>query len=317
MPNSACCCLLRAVFLLFFVNPFIQGLSGHSNPVPSHRHRFESNITGLPIVTWEWHHVQTPYLVVIWVFVAALAKLSVVQLNHHVISFVPESGLLIMMGFLFGGIVWGADRAQTFKLLPSTFFYYLLPQIILDASYFMPNKLFFRNLGSILIHAIFGTCWNAAAVGVSLWGCYLAGVMGELNIGLLQFLLFGSLIAAVDPVAVIAVFEEVHVNEVLFILVFGESLLNDGVTVVLYNVFDAFVTLGGPRIDAAEIFKGIFSFVVVAFGGSIVGIAFAMLLSLLTRCTKHIQIIEAGFVFMVGYLAYLTADMLSLSAILS
>uniref|UniRef100_A0A8C2E1Z8 Sodium/hydrogen exchanger n=1 Tax=Cyprinus carpio TaxID=7962 RepID=A0A8C2E1Z8_CYPCA len=317
MVSSICLCLLRAVFLVCFVNPLIQGLSGDVNLVQDPRHRLEKNLTGLSIVTFDWHHVQTPYLVITWVFVAGLAKLSVIELNHHVISVVPESGLLIILGFILGGIVWGADKAQTFKLLPPTFFYYLLPQIILDASYFMPNKLFFSNLGSILIYAIFGTCWNAATVGLSLWGCYEAGVMGNLDIGLLQFLLFGSLIAAVDPVAVIAVFEEVHVNEVLFILVFGESLLNDGVTVVLYNVFDAFVALGGPRIDAKEIFKGIFSFVVVAFGGSFLGIVFAVLLSLLTRCTKHIQIIEAGFVFVVGYLAYLTADMLSLSAILS
>ncbi|XP_034455287.1 sodium/hydrogen exchanger 3.1 isoform X1 [Hippoglossus hippoglossus] len=273
-------------------------------------------ITTLPIVSWKWHHVSTPYLVALWILVSWLCKI-IIEANHHVTSVIPESALLICFGFILGGMIWGADMAQTFKLTPTVFFFYLLPQVILDAGYTMPNKLFFSNMGAIMIYAIIGTCWNAASVGLSLWGCHKGGAMGDIDIGLLQYLLFGSLIAAVDPVAVIAVFEQVHVNEVLFILVFGESLLNDGVTVVLFNVFDAFVSLGGPKIDAVEIIKGIVSFFVVAFGGSLMGFLFGLLISLLTRWTKNIQIIEPGFIFILGYLSYLTAEMLSLSAILS
>ncbi|KAK9526544.1 hypothetical protein VZT92_015238 [Zoarces viviparus] len=276
----------------------------------------EGAITTLPIVSWKWHHVSTPYLVALWILVSWLCKI-IIEANHHVTSVIPESALLICFGFILGGIIWGADQVQTFKLTPTVFFFYLLPQIILDAGYSMPNKLFFSNMGAILVYAVIGTCWNAASLGLSLWGCHKGGAMGDLDIGLLQYLLFGSLIAAVDPVAVIAVFEQVHVNEVLFIMVFGESLLNDGVTVVLFNVFDAFVSLGGSGINAVEIIKGIISFFVVAFGGSLVGFLFGLLISLLTRCTKNIQIIEPAFVFVLGYLAYLTAEMLSLSAILS
>uniref|UniRef100_A0A3Q2CU22 Sodium/hydrogen exchanger n=1 Tax=Cyprinodon variegatus TaxID=28743 RepID=A0A3Q2CU22_CYPVA len=273
-------------------------------------------ITTLPIVTWKWHHVTAPYFVALWVLVSWLCKL-VIEANHHVTTYIPESALLICFGFILGGMIWGADKVQTFSLTPTTFFFYLLPQVILDAGYAMPNKLFFTNMGAILVYAIIGTCWNAATLGLSLWGCHQGGAMGDIDIGLLQYLLFGSLMAAVDPVAVIAVFEQVHVNEVLFILVFGESLLNDGVTVVLFNVFDAFVSLGGGAIDAKEIVKGIVSFFVVAFGGSLIGFVFGLLVALLTRCTKNIQIIEPGFIFVLGYLSYLTAEMLSLSAILS
>ncbi|XP_027752152.1 sodium/hydrogen exchanger 3 isoform X1 [Empidonax traillii] len=59
------------------------------------------------------------------------------------------------------------------------------------------------------------------------------------------------------------------------------------------------------------------SFFVVSLGGTLVGIFFAFLLSLVSRFTKHVRIIEPGFVFIISYLSYLTAEMLSLSAILA
>ncbi|XP_022437005.1 sodium/hydrogen exchanger 3 isoform X2 [Monodon monoceros] len=271
---------------------------------------------GFQVVTFKWHHVQDPYIIALWILVASLAKIGF-HLSHKVTSVVPESALLIVLGLVLGGIVLAADHIASFSLTPTVFFFYLLPPIVLDAGYFMPNRLFFGNLGTILLYAVIGTVWNAAATGLSLYGVFCSGLMGDLNIELLDFLLFGSLIAAVDPVAVLAVFEEVHVNEVLFIIVFGESLLNDAVTVVLYNVFESFVTLGGDKVTGVDCAKGIVSFFVVSLGGTLVGVVFAFLLSLVTRFTKHVRIIEPGFVFVLSYLSYLTSEMLSLSAILA
>ena len=87
---------------------------------------------------------------------------------------------------------------------------------------------------TILVLAIVGTLINFALIGSLLYFVNEIGALGTIR-GLLhaeheitgmQIFLFASLISAVDPVAVLAIFQEVHVNANLYFLVFGESLLN-------------------------------------------------------------------------------------------
>lgn len=77
----------------------------------------------------------------------------------------PESCLLIVIGVIIGVILLFGTRFDVSPLTPNTFFLYMLPPIILDAGYFMPNRLFFDNLGTILLMAVVGTIFNIATIG--------------------------------------------------------------------------------------------------------------------------------------------------------
>jgi len=77
----------------------------------------------------------------------------------------PESCLLIVVGVLIGVLLTQTGIMNVSPLTPDTFFLYMLPPIILDAGYFMPNRLFFDHLGTILLFAVVGTIFNTVTIG--------------------------------------------------------------------------------------------------------------------------------------------------------
>ncbi|CAJ0563602.1 unnamed protein product, partial [Mesorhabditis spiculigera] len=112
-------------------------------------------------------------------------------------------------------------------------------------------------------------------------------------------------------------FEEVHVNEFLFINVFGEALFNDAVSVVLYKMFRNFYDIGAPNVQASDYGKGVVSFFAIALGGTLVGVVFALLVSIITKHADHMRILAPIFVFVLPYISYLLADSLGMSAIMA
>ncbi|XP_065724901.2 sodium/hydrogen exchanger 3 isoform X30 [Drosophila suzukii] len=270
-----------------------------------------------PLSSVDFARVKTPFIIGIWILSASIAKIGF-HMTPKLHLIFPESCLLIVVGVVIGVVLYFCTDVAVSPLTPNTFFFYMLPPIILDAGYFMPNRLFFDNLGTILLMAVVGTIFNIATIGGSLYACGKMGIYGETETpGLMDVFLFASLISAVDPVAVLAVFEEIHVNEILYIVVFGESLLNDAVTVVMYHMMESYNEIGLDKIIAQDIASGVGSFFVVALGGTAIGIIWGFLTGLVTRFTDHVRVIEPIFIFVMAYLAYLNAEIFHMSGILA
>ncbi|XP_026531927.1 sodium/hydrogen exchanger 1 [Notechis scutatus] len=285
--------------------------AGHPKNVSTNEHGKERKV--FPVLALQYKEVHLPFEITLWILLACLMKLG-----FHVIptisNIVPESCLLIVVGLLVGGLIKAVGETPP-VLNSKVFFLFLLPPIILDAGYFLPLRQFTENMGTILIFAVIGTLWNAFFVGALMYAvCQISGPFLS-DIGLLYNLLFGSIISAVDPVAVLAVFEEIHINELLHILVFGESLLNDAVTVVLYHLFEEFANY--EKVTLTDIVLGFLSFFVVALGGVFVGVVYGIIGAFTSRFTSHIRVIEPLFVFLYSYMAYLSAEVFHLSGIMA
>ena len=189
---------------------------------------------------------------------------------------IPLTVVLATVGFLVGAL---GGRLALLDLLGGEGFEQILvnlflPILIFEAALGLPTREFMRNLAAIAALATIAMVIAAALVGVALhYG---------LDIPLEAALLFGVIISATDPVAVITVFREVGVPPRLLTLVEGESMLNDGVAIVLSGIL-VVTALGGSlgAVEAVADFVGVF-FGGAAIGG-VIGMAAALVLPLLQR----------------------------------
>jgi len=97
----------------------------------------------------------------------------------------------------------------------------------------MKRRKFFTNLGSIIWLAVAGTIISAFVTAACLWG--LGKLQGFFEITFTEALSFGALISATDPVTVLAIFQRLGAEINLYSVVFGESVLNDAVAIVLFE----------------------------------------------------------------------------------
>ncbi|NXE51295.1 SL9A6 protein, partial [Casuarius casuarius] len=208
-------------------------------------------------------------------------------------------------------------RKVTFD--PEVFFNILLPPIIFYAGYSLKRRHFFRNLGSILAYAFLGTAISCLVIGSIMYGCVaLMKVTGQLG-GDFYFtdcLLFGAIVSATDPVTVLAIFHELQVDVELYALLFGESVLNDAVAIVLSSSIVAYQPAGdnSHTFDVTAMFKSIGIFLGIFSGSFAMGAATGVVTALIsfslafpicnvTKFTKlrEFPLLETGLFFLMSW----------------
>ncbi|XP_022094568.1 sodium/hydrogen exchanger 8-like [Acanthaster planci] len=262
-------------------------------------------------------------------FILLILALCII-LVHLLIKFkfhyLPESIAVVVLGVVIGLISLLTKNAKNaeYKLTdyemmdPTMFFLILLPPIIFESGYSLHKGNFFQNIGSIMVFAIFGTVISASVVG---GGIYLLGQASvAYKLDLVESFAFGSLISAVDPVATLAIFSAIDVHPLLNMLVFGESILNDAVSIVMSDTVIMLNSKEMANVTSGEAFGyavGSFCLMFSASAaiGTIIGLISALLL-------KHIDLrktpsLEFGFMLIFSYLPYVLSEGLKLSGIMA
>lgn len=208
------------------------------------------------------------------------------------------------IGLVAAGIILGLlSFAPKIDLSKELLFTVLLPPLVFEATLFIRWRELMNNLLVILVFATVGVLLSALLTSVGM--IYFAGWAWQ------SAILFGILIAATDPVSVIAAFKEAGVQGRLRLLVEAESLFNDATAAIGFGVVLTIVT--GESVSAqATALNGIWSI----FGGLLIGALCAGIALFLTGTTDD-HLIELVLSTIAAYGSFLLAEDFHASGVLS
>lgn len=260
----------------------------------------------------------------LFVVILGLCILSAYLIKQNSLYYLPESAAAIMVGAVVGcltrALYPSAEELDFLTFEPEIFFFLLLPPIIFEAGYTLRKKDFFANFWTISLFAVFGTIISSFVVGYLV---YLMGILHVVDIDIsspMESLLFGSLISSVDPVATLSIMgnPELNCDPLLYSLVFGESVLNDAVSIVLFRTFMNFYQ-SDEAFSSKTIPTVMINFAGVCIGSIVVGVFVALVCSYLckhTQMNKYPEY-EITILFLFAYGSFSFSEAIQLSGIMS
>ncbi|XP_034473769.1 sodium/hydrogen exchanger 6 isoform X2 [Drosophila innubila] len=212
------------------------------------------------------------------------------------------------------------DLKATFD--PEVFFNIILPPIIFYAGYSLKKKYFFRNLGAILTFAIVGTTLSAFLIGGLMYGCvklmpnYLSS-----SFTFLDTLYFGALISPTDPLTILAIFNDLHVDVNLYALVLGESVLNDAVAIVLSGAIQNYGEhySNSGEFETSAFLRSLSDFFSIFFLSLLIGAVMGCFTALLTKFTRvrDFPLLESALFVLMSYSTFLLAEATELTGVVA
>jgi CPA1 family monovalent cation:H+ antiporter len=221
---------------------------------------------------------------------------------------IPYTVLLVIAGSCLVPLseIEAFSFVTSFQLTPELLFFVFLPVLIFESAYNIKIRNIQENKFVISLLAIVGLLVSTFFIGYAgHWAFRLLGF----DIPLLVTLLFGAIISATDPVAVLALFKEYGAPKRLTLIFEGESLFNDGTAFAIFLVFLEIMQHGYH--GYSTVINGIISFFTMIFGGLIFGLLMGFLFSKLIEWVKGHQDLEITLTLLVAHFTFLLAELMS------